>query len=668
MRAGFFVIHWFGCILGLVSKFPINPLDTWLATHGYCRPAGAYAAALADGIGGLASPLSGPSSSLPDDRQFECASIATQYLNCIFWSAGMLLGAPISMRPHMGPYEVFFSDPSDETVFRVHELIVILMLKTFCAFEWVQVLAQFVRVYNNLNPDTQAFSAGWDALNRFVSYFAIDHESARELRRYYVERAEEARANSRKRVLSDLSPYLREKFVWLLNKEWLVDVPCFSFVVERLKQRPESGMERYLVQIAMSMQPAVFVPTERPPPLRLYIVTEGVALHRGKRLHKGMSWGAEDVLQSPRRPERCVRGLAVTYLHVLYIGAETFDKLQAQPENVEAYRLTKMWATLHSVGDFMLSEHRKANKLRGAVRLGTGHGDLSAKDVEGRINAGTVRVVVKKDVNGKREVNSEGQTLYTFKFKTIDMAGYQIVKEGHDYRVKQEGGMILPPAARAGAVMNVSSLREESSIRAKLKQLVRRPSKDKIASEEQITSKDQIASKEQITSREQITSKEQITSQEKINESPQRISPVGTPGQPSTFMAVVSASKSIVSSIGTAVQSPVKEPTVTAGQLEARSSEEKERSPSHESLRAIANLQAQMASFQAQLSEQNESQKLILATVQLLASKTGGSSLESPSRRRTMAEAIVVEVDDANMGSQSQGSPKRVQWTENDER
>ena len=85
------------------------------------------------------------------------------------------------------------------------------------------------------------------------------------------------------------------------------------------------------------------------------------------------------------------------------------------------------------------------NKPTTIVRLGTGHGDLSAKDVEGRINAGTVRVVVKKDANGKREVNSEGQTLYTFKFKTIDMAGYQIVKEGHDYRVKQEGGMILPP-------------------------------------------------------------------------------------------------------------------------------------------------------------------------------------------------------------------------------
>ena len=164
--------------------------------------------------------------------------------------------APISMTPHKGPFEPFFSNPDDETMLREHELIVVIILKTFCAFEWVSVLAQFVRVYNNLNPDTQAFSAGWDALNRFVSYFRIDHTSAAELRRYYVERAEEARAMSRKRVVNDFSPYLREKFVWMLNKEWLVDVPCFSFVVERLKQRPESGMERFLVEIALAMHPA----------------------------------------------------------------------------------------------------------------------------------------------------------------------------------------------------------------------------------------------------------------------------------------------------------------------------------------------------------------------------------------------------------------------------
>lgn len=33
----FFVTHWFGCVLGLVTNIPISPLDTWLATHGCAR-------------------------------------------------------------------------------------------------------------------------------------------------------------------------------------------------------------------------------------------------------------------------------------------------------------------------------------------------------------------------------------------------------------------------------------------------------------------------------------------------------------------------------------------------------------------------------------------------------------------------------------------------------
>ena len=33
----FFVTHWFGCVLGLITNIPISPLDTWLATHGCAR-------------------------------------------------------------------------------------------------------------------------------------------------------------------------------------------------------------------------------------------------------------------------------------------------------------------------------------------------------------------------------------------------------------------------------------------------------------------------------------------------------------------------------------------------------------------------------------------------------------------------------------------------------
>lgn len=31
-----YLVHLFACVLGLVTIIPESPLDTWLATHGYC--------------------------------------------------------------------------------------------------------------------------------------------------------------------------------------------------------------------------------------------------------------------------------------------------------------------------------------------------------------------------------------------------------------------------------------------------------------------------------------------------------------------------------------------------------------------------------------------------------------------------------------------------------
>ena len=62
----------------------------------------------------------------------------------------------------------------------------------------------------------------WDELNRFCSYFKVPKADALELRRYYIERADTAKANSRKRVMLDFSPLLADRFVWKLNQAWLV--------------------------------------------------------------------------------------------------------------------------------------------------------------------------------------------------------------------------------------------------------------------------------------------------------------------------------------------------------------------------------------------------------------------------------------------------------------
>ena len=283
-------------------------------------------------------------------------------------------------------------------------------------------------MYNNLDPDSAEFRRGWDELNKFISYFKFTKLDAQELRRYYIERAEEAKAKSRRRVMRDFSPYLAEKFVWKLNREWLIRVPCFSLVVERLNEHvargTNSGMERFLVKVAMLMKPSVYVPTERPPPARLYIITEGVALHRGRRITKGDSWGAEDVLLRARYGAG--RAIAVSYLHCIWISAQSLHELG--DEFREGYMLTKLWASLYAAGEAIIERYRQ-QRARRPVKIGDKPGMVAREIVEKQINVGITKVVELRSEDGRRRVNARGQPLYKCKWKAIDLTGYEIVKE-----------------------------------------------------------------------------------------------------------------------------------------------------------------------------------------------------------------------------------------------
>lgn len=140
------------CLLGLMAILPDSPLDTWLATFGYCRPNGL-------------DPFTG-------NLQAHCVPAHTIYFQCIYWAAGMLMGAPISMAPAGGPYGRYFSE-THPTPLSEGEQAVVLTLKSMTAIEWITVIARFVQVYNNLDPDTRDFRVGWDALNSFVTYFKV---------------------------------------------------------------------------------------------------------------------------------------------------------------------------------------------------------------------------------------------------------------------------------------------------------------------------------------------------------------------------------------------------------------------------------------------------------------------------------------------------------------
>ena len=171
------------------------------------------------------------------------------------------------------------------------------------------MLAHVSSVFVCSNRCVVQFQQGWDALNRFCGFFKIEQRAAMSLRQYYLERSEEVRAKSRMKVMRWFSPLLAEETVWDLNKEWLVVVPCFSLVVERASDAPEAW--RFLVSVALAMDVAVFVPKDRPPAGRLYLISSGTAVFRSRTLGPGESWGAEDVmLQASHLPT------SPPYLHI----------------------------------------------------------------------------------------------------------------------------------------------------------------------------------------------------------------------------------------------------------------------------------------------------------------------------------------------------------------
>jgi hypothetical protein len=225
------------------------------------------------------------------------------------------------------------------------------------------------------------------------------------------------------------------------SRAWLVrachQVPCFKLVVERLLLRPSSGMERYLVKIAMAMQPALYVPTEKPPPQRLYVITDGEAYYKGVKLVKGDSWGAEDVLLTTSYLKGAHRATAATYLHVLWVGASTFDALAK--DHREGLMLTRLWANVFAAGNAILADYRRHKNDGSQIKIGWGggKGKISPKLVEQKINNGQIAVEPLRGDDGMKRFSTDGYPLYDFKHNAIELKGWEIVKvkkqfgEGH---------------------------------------------------------------------------------------------------------------------------------------------------------------------------------------------------------------------------------------------
>ena len=94
----------------------------------------------------------------------------------------------------------------------------------------------------------------------------------------------------------------------------------------------------FLVQIAMSLSPLVFVPGELAVTGYLYIVHRGVALYGGRVLTSGKVWGEDCIISSPHLQKKwCAR--AMNYLEVFMISRDdVLECAAAYPKTYEAIR------------------------------------------------------------------------------------------------------------------------------------------------------------------------------------------------------------------------------------------------------------------------------------------------------------------------------------------
>lgn len=84
----------------------------------------------------------------------------------------------------------------------------------------------------------------------------------------------------RMETISALPPRLISKIAFTLQLEGITRIPCFSAVSEFGASRGEDGVrqvKQFMQDVVLAMRSNVFVPQDRPPPPRLYLIVKGLA-------------------------------------------------------------------------------------------------------------------------------------------------------------------------------------------------------------------------------------------------------------------------------------------------------------------------------------------------------------------------------------------------------
>lgn len=337
----FVSFHFYACTMAISTTLAPSPLDTWLATHGYCAP------------------LNGTDAN--GERLYECVEPAYIYLQALRWAMGLLVGGGFPMFPRAGPYGEHFSASNRyQQPFTWQEDILTTLLKLIGIFQWSVMFSRLIKVVNEGDRVRSEYNSDVDKLNRFCNYNNLPGSMARDLRKYMRETMNMRRAQSRAAIMACLSPRLAIETSSFINQQ-IMDAPCFYY----LKNKSETGRE-FVRQLLLRMTPHVYAPKDYLPKGHLFYIEDGYVQRQGKAHGPGSLIGELDVVLQTPPPH--VINLPVTYLHVQAIDRETFRKLAR--EFPKEYNKMRCGVLLRWSGRQIIMQNRKppAKKvLRGAI-------------------------------------------------------------------------------------------------------------------------------------------------------------------------------------------------------------------------------------------------------------------------------------------------------------
>jgi len=288
--------HWYACIWGLMCTFQ-SPKDHWYTNFGYCTFSPKDGGLIADQVAAGNSSLQGLlDDQLNDALEYECMGPSARYVASLYWAI-------------MTITSIGYGDIA-ATPYNTAEQAVCTLLMLFGGMIWGSVIATFCGVIANLDPQGTEFRKTMDDLNTFMASQGIPREMRISLREYFHQTKHLQVARANRQLIENMSPMLQGQVVWKINETWLKHV-WFLRAAE----------DKFMVQLSLDLEAAVFAPAELCPNGFMYISHRGIALYGGKVMTTGKVWGEDMILNSAHlRSKYAAR--CMTYVEVYMISRD----------------------------------------------------------------------------------------------------------------------------------------------------------------------------------------------------------------------------------------------------------------------------------------------------------------------------------------------------------